>query len=67
MSICVPKAAMQLNALGELQKYMEKPEKKKKIWIVLFMPILTIAHWSGISVLVNWSEKLWKPKNAAWE
>ena len=30
MSICVPKAAMQLNALGELQKYMEKPEKKKE-------------------------------------
>ena len=26
MSICVPKSATQLNALGQLQKYMEKTE-----------------------------------------
>ena len=27
MSICVPNAAMQLNALGQLQKDIGKPEK----------------------------------------
>ena len=55
------KAAMQLNALGRLQKYMGKPEK---VAIVnsFFMQVLTIAHWSGILVIVNRSEKLRKSK-----
>ena len=59
-----PKAAMQLNALGRLQKYMRKSEK---VTIVnsLFIEILTIAHWSGILVLVNRLEKSRKSKNVA--
>ena len=31
------------------------------------MQILTIAHWSGISVLVHQSEKLRKLKDIAWK
>ena len=59
-----PKAAMELNALGRLQKYMRKLEK---VAIVnsLFTQILTIAHWSCILVLVNRSEKLRKSINVA--
>ena len=44
---------MQLNALSRLQRYLGKPEKgvivnNALLAIVLFMQILTIAHWSGI-------------------
>ena len=52
---------MQLNALGRLQKYMEKPEK------VAIVNSFIFANFNycplGILVLVNRLEKLRKSKN----
>ena len=48
---------MQLNALGRLQKHMGKPEKVTNANSFIYAN-LTIAHWSGILILVNSSEKL---------
>ena len=59
------KAAVQLNALDRLQKCMGKLQKVAIVSSFIYAKILTIAHWSGILVLVNQLEKLRKPKSFA--
>ena len=66
MSICVPNAAMQLNALGLLQKDIGKPEK------IAIVNSFVYANFNYCPLVwcfstCEWSDKLKKSANAAWE
>ena len=64
LNLCT-KAAVQLNALDQLQKYIGELQKMTIVSSFICAKFLTIAHWSGILVLVNQLEKLRKPKSFA--